>query len=257
MIGFKWFKTAWPPYAVVFLLLLGWQLAVIVFNIERWILPSPIYIMQEGASNFPTLMMHTTATIRLTLIGFLIGVSIGIGLSWILHLIPWFKKGFYPILVLSQNIPLIALAPLLMLWFGFGLLPKVIVITIVCFFPITIALLDGFMQTDHIMLSYMKMIGATRLQIFRKLELPHALPSLFSGLKIAATYAVSGAMISEWLGSDKGIGYYMKLQKAGFKTVLVFDSIFIIVLLSIILFQVIVLLESLVIRWKSRSHKWS
>jgi ABC-type nitrate/sulfonate/bicarbonate transport system permease component len=165
--------------------------------------------------------------------------------------------GFYPILVLSQNIPLIALAPLLMLWFGFGLLPKVIVITIVCFFPITIALLDGFMQTDHIMLSYMKMIGATRLQIFRKLELPHALPSLFSGLKIAATYAVSGAMISEWLGSDKGIGYYMKLQKAGFKTVLVFDSIFIIVLLSIILFQAIVLLESLVIRWKSRSHKWS
>jgi ABC-type nitrate/sulfonate/bicarbonate transport system permease component len=113
------------------------------------------------------------------------------------------------------------------------------------------------MQTDQIMLSYMKMIGATRLQIFRKLELPHALPSLFSGLKIAATYAVSGAMISEWLGSDKGIGYYMKLQKAGFKTVLVFDSIFIIVLLSIILFQVIVLLESLVIRWKSRSHKWS
>src|ERR1700737_804933 len=113
MKGVKWFKTAWPPYAVVFLLLLGWQLAVIIFNIERWILPGPIYIMQVGILNLNTLMLHTSATIRLTLIGFSIGVLIGIGLSWILHLIPWFKKGFYPILVLSQNIPLIALAPLL------------------------------------------------------------------------------------------------------------------------------------------------
>jgi ABC-type nitrate/sulfonate/bicarbonate transport system permease component len=257
MIRSKWFNAIWPPFVVVFLLLCIWQLAVAVFNIERWILPDPIFIVQEGIRNFKSLWMHTRATIKLTLIGFSIGVVIGIGVSWMLHLVPGFKRGFYPILVLSQNIPLIALAPLLMLWFGFGLLPKVIVITIVCFFPIAIALMDGYLQTDSTMLSYMKMIGATRLQIFRKLELPHALPSLFSGLKISATYAVSGAMISEWLGSDKGIGYYMKLQKAGFKTVLVFDSIFIIVILSIILFQTIVLLESIVIRWKSRSHKWN
>jgi ABC-type nitrate/sulfonate/bicarbonate transport system permease component len=257
MISSKWFKAAWPPFVVVFVLLIGWQLAVMIFNIENWILPSPIYIIQEGLHNFKNLRMHTLATIKLTLIGFSIGVIIGIGVAWLLHLAPGFKKGFYPILILSQNVPLIALTPLLMLWFGFGLLPKVIVITIVCFFPIVIALLDGFMQTDQVMLSYMKMIGATRLQIFRKLELPHALPNLFSGLKISAAYAVSGAVITEWLGADKGIGFYMKLQKAGFRTVLVFDSIFIIVVLSIILFQLILILESLVIRWKSRSHKWN
>lgn len=257
MISSKWFKAAWPPIVVVFLLLIGWQLAVTIFKIEFWILPDPIAIVKEGIHNFRSLWMHTVATIKLTLIGFSIGIVIGIGVSWLLHLLPGFKRGFYPILVLSQNIPMIALAPLLMIWFGFGILPKVIVITIVCFFPICVALLDGFMQTDQVMLSYMKMIGATRLQIFRKLELPHALPSLFSGLKISATYAVSGAMISEWLSSDKGIGYYMKQQKAGFRTDRVFDSIFIIVLLSIILFYGIVLIEGLVIRWKSRSHKWN
>jgi ABC-type nitrate/sulfonate/bicarbonate transport system permease component len=257
MIGSKWFKAGWPPIMVVFLLLVVWQVAVAVFQIELWFLPDPLYIINEGVHNFTTLWMHTKATIKLTLIGFSIGVLIGIGVSWLLHLVPGFKRGFYPILVLSQNIPMIALAPLLMIWFGFGILPKIIVITIVCFFPIAVALMDGYLQTDPIMISYMKMIGATRLQIFRKLELPHALPSLFSGLKISATYAVSGAMISEWLSSDKGIGYYMKLQKAGFRTDRVFDSIFIIVLLSILLFYFIVILESIVIRWKSRSHKWN
>jgi ABC-type nitrate/sulfonate/bicarbonate transport system permease component len=253
----NWFKAVWPPIAVVFLLLIGWQLAVVIFKIELWILPDPISIIVEGVNNFKSLWMHTAATIKLTLIGFSIGIVIGIGVSWILHLLPGFKKGFHPILVLSQNIPMIVLAPLLMIWFGFGILPKIIVITIVCFFPISVALMDGFLQTDPIMLSYMRMIGAKRMQIFRKLELPHALPSLFSGLKISATYAVSGAIISEWLSSDKGIGYYMKLQKAGFRTDRVFDCIFIIVLLSIILFYTIVFLESIVIRWKSRSHKWN
>jgi ABC-type nitrate/sulfonate/bicarbonate transport system permease component len=254
MIGRKWFKAAWPPFAVVFMLLIAWQIAVYLLHIEAWILPDPILILKEGKANFATLWMHTLSTFRLTLTGFAIGVAIGVVVSWMLHLVPLFKKGFSPILVLSQNIPMIALAPLLMLWFGFGILPKVIVITIVCFFPIAVAMMDGYLQTDAVMLNYMKMIGATKLQIFRKLELPHALPSFFSGLKISATYAVSGAITSEWLGSDKGIGYYMKLQKAGFRTSLVFDSIFIIVLLSILLFQAIVLIERIVFRWKARSH---
>lgn len=252
-----WFKAVWPPITVVFLLLICWQMAVVLFDIELWILPDPISIIQEGIISFDSLWMHTAATIKLTLVGFSIGIIIGIVVAWMLHFLPGFKRGFYPILVLSQNIPLIALAPLLMIWFGFGVLPKIIVITIVCFFPIAVALMDGFLQTDQVMVNYMRMIGASRMQIFRKLELPHALPSLFSGLKISATYAVSGAMISEWLSSDKGIGYYMKLQKAGFRTDRVFDSIFIIVLLSVILFYTIVLLESYVIRWKSRSHKWN
>ncbi|MDB5053001.1 MAG: transporter permease [Bacilli bacterium] len=257
MTGNRWLKAFGPPLAVVFVLLIVWQMAVALFHIELWILPDPLYILQEGSRNFPRLLMHFMATLRLTLIGFVIGVIIGVGTSWLLHLVPWVKRGFYPILILSQNIPMIALAPLLMLWFGFGLFPKVVVITIVCFFPIAVAMMDGYLQTDPVMLNYMKMIGASKLQIFRKLELPHALPSFFSGLKISATYAVSGAIVSEWLGADKGIGYYMKLEKAGFKTVLVFDSIFIIVLLSVLLFQSIVLIERLVIRWKTRSHKWN
>jgi ABC-type nitrate/sulfonate/bicarbonate transport system permease component len=170
-----------------------------------------------------------------------------------LHVIPRFKAGFYPLLILSQNIPTIALAPLLMIWFGFGLLPKVIVITLVCFFPVAIATLDGFVQTDRTMLGYMRMIGAGRRQIFFKLELPNALPYLFSGLKISATYSVMGAVIAEWLGSDKGIGVYMLLSKNSFRTDRVFAAIAIIVGLSLLLFGFIAFLEKLVIRWNVKS----
>src|SRR5436190_1554009 len=115
MISSKWFKAAWPPVMVVLLLLVSWQLAVVIFDIEFWILPDPISIIQEGIRNYKSLWMHTFATIKLTLIGFAIGIVIGITVSWLLHLLPGFKKGLYPILVLTQNIPMIALAPLLMI----------------------------------------------------------------------------------------------------------------------------------------------
>lgn len=203
--------------------------------------------------NFERLWLHTASTIRMTIVGFAIGTSIGVILSFILHLSPRLKSAVYPLLILSQNVPTIALAPLLMIWFKFGVLPKMIIITLVCFFPVAVATLDGLTRTDAVMVNYMRMIGASRRQLFLKLELPHALPSLFSGLKISATYSVMGAVIAEWLGSDKGIGVYMLLSKAGFRTDRVFVSIFVIVALSLLLFSLIVLLEKICVRWKPSS----
>ncbi len=144
------------------------------------------------------------------------------------------KGVFYPLLILSQNIPTITLAPLLMIWFGFGLLPKLIVITLVCFFPccgrgLGRAHADRFGHDEL----YENDWGHEKSRFFFKLELPGALPSVFSGLKIAAAYSVMGAVIAEWLGSDKGIGVYMLLQKASFRTDRMFVAIFIIVLLSL------------------------
>jgi ABC-type nitrate/sulfonate/bicarbonate transport system permease component len=144
------------------------------------------------------------------------------------------------------------LAPLLVIWFGFGLLPKIIVITLVCFFPVTIAALDGFKQTDRDLVHYFTMSGASKKQLFWKLEVPHSLPSIFSGLKIAATYSVMGAVISEWLGSKQGIGVYMTLASSSFRTDRVFVAIFAIMTLSLLFFFVIVLLERYFVKWQRK-----
>lgn len=240
----------WPPLTAVILFLLVWQASTLLFHIEEWILPSPSTIAGQAVSEASGLWVHTFATLRLMLLGFVIGTAVGLSVAFLLHYIPFLKSALYPLIILSQNVPTIALAPLLMIWFGFGLLPKIIVITLVCFFPVAVAAMDGLTRTDRVMLDYMRMSGASKWAVFTKLEVPHALPSMFSGLKIAATYSVMGAVIAEWIGADKGIGYYMMLQKASFRTDRTFVAIAVIVLVSLAMFAVIALLEKWFIRYK-------
>lgn len=251
----KWVKRAWPPLTTVMLLLAGWQLAVTFFQIEKWLLPSPLDIAKEGAASFSRLMMHTGATIQICLIGFAVGVSCGIVAALIMHLSRPVRLSLSAVIIMSQNIPTIVLAPLLVVWFGFGLLPKVIVIALVCFFPIAVSMLSGLNQTDEVMKNYMRMIGANRWQLLTKLELPHSLPYLYSGLRISATYSVMGAVISEWLGASKGLGYYMTLSSSAYRTDRVFAVIVIIIALSLLFYAVIGLLERLTIRWRPTAAK--
>lgn len=243
-------QKGWRPIGAIILLLILWQVLVPIFDVPDWLLPTPYQIGLEAVNAWPSYSGHMLATIRLSILGFFIGSSIGLGVAMMLHLVPKLRETFYPLLILSQNIPIIVLAPLLVIWFGFGLLPKLIIIILVCFFPITIAVLDGFRQTSGELLHYMKMAGADRRQIFWKLEWPHAMPSIFSGLKIAATYSVMGAVISEWLGAQEGIGVYMTLASSSFRTTQVFVAILLIMCLSMAFFATIVLLEKRVIRWK-------
>lgn len=245
-----WMKSIWPPVVAVLLFLIAWQAATALFHVPAWLLPGPLAIAREGIASFGAVWGHTAATLRLTLLGFAVGSTIGCLFSFVLHMSERLKAALYPLIILSQNIPIIALAPLLMLWFGFGLMPKIIVITLVCFFPIAVATLNGLARTDAVMMNYMKMIGASKGQIFLKLELPYALPYMFAGLKISAAYSVMGAIMAEWLGTDKGIGMYLLLSKTAFRTDRVFLAIAVIVGLSLLLFGLIVLLEKLFIRWK-------
>lgn len=240
----------WKSVLVFLIIFLIWEVSVRVFEIPEWFLPGPVQIFREAVLSFPVYADHIVPTVILSLIGFAIGTFIGVMTAIFLHRIPKLKEIVYPLLIVSQNIPTIVLAPLLVIWFGFGMLPKLIVITLVCFFPITISLLNGFLQTDQELKHYMLMAGASSRQIFWKLEWPSALPSLFSGLKIAATYSVLGAVISEWLGAKRGIGVFMTLSSSAFQTDRVFISIFIIVFVSLLLFFVIQLLEHLVIHWQ-------
>lgn len=239
----------WKPTLVLLLLFIIWEITVTLVEVPPWLLPPPTAIFTEAINGWTAYHGHLQSTVKLSLLGFLIGSSIGLLTAIILHLIPFVRESIYPLLILSQNVPVIVLAPLLVIWFGFGLLPKLIVITLVCFFPITVAVLDGFKQTPNELKHYMMMAGASRIQLFRKLELPYALPTLFSGLKISATYSVMGAVISEWLGAKSGIGVYMTLASSSFRTDRVFVAIFSIMVLSLLLFAVIVLAERYLIRW--------
>lgn len=246
-------KKGWRPTVVLLFLLAIWEVIVKIADIPRWLLPAPTSIWKEGVSGFGHLLPHIQSTIGLALGGFIIGCSIGILTAILLHLFPRTQEALYPLLILSQNVPIIVLAPLLVIWFGFGLLPKIIVITLVCFFPVTIAGMGGFRNTPPDMKHYMLMAGATKTQLFSKLEWPSALPALFSGLKIAATYSVMGAVISEWLGAKKGIGVYMTLASSSFRTDRVFVAIFVIMALSLLFFGLITAGEKRLIKWERKA----
>ncbi|BBH20938.1 ABC transporter permease [Paenibacillus baekrokdamisoli] len=246
-------RKIWPPVAVMLFLLLSWQAVVVVFDIRPFVLPSPYVIMMQAITDASPLLDHTLATLGVTLLGFTAGAAAGFVLAALLHLIPGAKSGFYPLLVLTQNVPIMALGPLLVLWFGFGILPRVILIIIVCFFPIAVAMLTGLMQSDPKLVTYMRMIGATKRQQFWRLELPNSIPYLFSGLKIAASYSVISAIYAESIGASKGLGYYMLLSRNGFETAKIFCAIAIIIFISLIIFGAISLAERLFLRGRTPS----
>lgn len=244
----KWMKEKGGAIFFLLFVLIIWEMLVNVTKTPTWLLPAPSIIFLEGVKSFSQYSSDVLSTIQLTLLGFIIGSLTGFILAVVLHIFHGLRQMVYPFLILSQNIPIIVLAPLLVIWFGFGILPKLIVIGLVCFFPVVVAALDGFKNTPSELKYYMEMVGATQTQVFWKLELPHSLPSLFSGLKISATYSVMGAVISEWLGAKQGIGVYMTMASASFRTDRVFVAIFIIMILSLAFFGIIRMFEKILVK---------
>jgi ABC-type nitrate/sulfonate/bicarbonate transport system permease component len=246
----KW-RTWLPPVVLVVALLAAWQIFTQVAGIDKWLLPSPFDVVAAAQEDHANLLRHTSATVQLTGIGFSCGVLIGLAIAVMLHLVPLLRSAIYPLLVVSQNIPTIALAPLLVVWLGFDLTPKIIVIVLVIFFPVAVATLDGLRNSDPVIADYLRMSGASRWQVFTKLGFPHALPSIFSGVKIAATYSVFGAIVAEWLGSSVGIGRYMIIQKSAFRVDKMFVAIAIVVAMSLVLFGLVRLAEKLLVKGKN------
>ena len=243
------------PIIAIIIFIILWEVATYVFNIETWILPAPSVIVVEMWEVFPTFFPHVSSTVKLVVIGFLLGTMIGLSTAILLYHSEKCRETFYPFLVLSQNIPIIVLAPLLMIWFGLGDLPKLTIIAMTSFFPITIATLSGFQQTDRELVHYMKMMGATKKQMFTKLVFPHALPSIFSGIKISATYSMLTGVVAEWLGAQKGIGVFMTLASSSYRTPRVFVAIIITMILSLSFFGLIVLIERFVMKWNKEGQQ--
>lgn len=246
-------RKHYPALIMVSVSLLIWEGFVRITNQPIYILPAPTQIVDSLIIEMGNIYEHAIVTIYEALLGFGLALIIGLLIAVIVDSNSFLKRGFYPILVASQTIPIIALAPLIFIWFGFGILPKVIVVALVAFFPIVINLIDGLNSADEGLISLMKTMNASKRQILLKIKLPSALPYLFSGLKISATYSLMGAVIGEWLGASKGLGIYMKNASYAFMTDKVFAAIIIIIAVSIAFYSVLLLLEAKIIPW--HKHK--
>jgi len=242
-------RTVLQPGSVIALGLIIWQVAVKLTGIEAWLLPAPSGVLASLWNSRSLVGFHASYTLLETILGFALAVVVGIAIAFFMDLSPGARRTIYPLLVISQTVPLIAIAPLFMLWFGLGLLPKVYVIALVCFFPISVSLSDGFQSVDQEWLKLMTTMDASKWQVYKYVKWPAALPSFFSGLRIAATYSVMGAVIAEWMGGNRGLGILLSRSSASFLTAQVFATILTIVILSLLVFSFIELLARLTMKW--------
>ncbi len=217
--------------------------------VPAYMLPSPVDVVKAFVDNFSIMMNQAAVTLQETFYGLLIGIAIAFVIASLMDRFTIINKALYPVLVVTQTIPTIAIAPLLVLWMGFGMAPKITLVVITTFFPIAIGLLNGFESVDDDAINLMRSMGASRLQIFRIVKLPNATASFFSGLRISAAYAVVGAVVSEWLGGFEGLGVYMTRVKKAYAFDKMFAVIVFISAISLVLMGLVVLLERISMPW--------
>jgi len=246
------------PLALIVLLLGLWELASQwdwisnALNIEDFLVPAPSDIASSLWQDRSLLLDDTWVTLREVVLGFLCALAAGVAFAIALHLSDTLRRAFYPLLVASQTIPPVAIAPILVVWFGFGLGPKVLLIALVCFFPVTVNTLDGLRSVDPQLITMMRTLGAGRQQILARVELPSALPYFFSGTKIAIAVAVIGAVFAEWAGASSGLGHQILVASSNLLTARMFAAITLLSLMAIILFALVSLIERRVVTWDGR-----
>ena len=243
-----------PPIIVIGAILLAWEAYCRLGDISPVVLPAPTRIIGQLWAFRGDAVRHAIPTLAETGVGLLISIVVSIVAAVTMDRFLAVRSALQPLFVASQTVPIVAIAPLFVLWFGFGLTPKVLIVVLVTFFPVTIALLDGFVAASGEATDLLHSLGASRLQIFRKLRWPAALPSFFTGLRIAATYGVIGAVFGEYVGAYEGLGIWMQLSQNAFRTDLVFGAIVLSAALSVALFGLVRVAERLVIPWYGASR---
>ena len=239
----------WSCSAIVILVIV-WQAISFLEIVDSFMLPSPVQVVRAFVSEFPTLMGHSVITLAEAFIGLGLGVLLGFVMAVLMDQFEVLYKACYPLIVLTQTIPTVAIAPLLVLWFGYEMAPKVILIVITTFFPLAVGLLNGSKSVDVDSIHLLRAMGAGRWQIFRYIKLPGAMSQFFAGLRISASYAVVGAVISEWLGGFGGLGVYMTRVKKAFSFDKMFAVIFLISIISLLLMKGVDLLQKKCMPWE-------
>jgi ABC-type nitrate/sulfonate/bicarbonate transport system permease component len=227
-----------------------WEWLCVVFEVPVFVLPKPTDIAMQIVKDHALLWYHFQFTLKNVLFGFLLAFVVAMILGFLVSHVRMINRAIYPLLVASQTIPVIAIAPVFIIWFGYGILPKVITTALICFFPLTVNTIAGFTSVDPEIKTLFRAYNGGWFQTFTKLTLPGALPYIMSGLKISATLSVIGGVIGEWIGSEMGLGYLIIQAGAQIQTARLFGAITVLALMGIVLFLAATALERLVTPWR-------
>jgi putative hydroxymethylpyrimidine transport system permease protein len=239
----------WPPLALLAAAVAAWEVVVRALHVPDYLFPAPSAVASELAAQGGLLADATLVTLREVVLGYLLSVAVGLSLAVAVHFSSALRRALLPVLVLSQTVPTVLLAPIVAIVLGYGIGPKLIVVATVCFFPIVVNGVDGLRSTDAELVRMMRTLDGDRWAIFRRLELPGALPSIFSGARLAATYAAVGAVFAEWAGSSAGLGFVMLQSQASLATTTIFAAVVILSAIAVCLYSLVSLTERFLIPW--------
>jgi NitT/TauT family transport system permease protein len=242
------------PIAAFAASLVLWQLFVVVLDIKSYILPAPSVVLTRLSQSVPVLWDAALVTGGEVVLGFLLATAVSIPLAYIIASMRLVEITFYPLIVVLQTVPKIAVAPLFIVWFGIGGLPKILLTFLLCFFPILVDSLTGFKALDKRLLYISRSMGASAVQTFRHIRLPAALPFIFSGLKVAVVLAVTGAIVAEFVGANAGLGYLLLRASSNLDTPLIFSVLIVLSLLGLVFAYAVELIERLVAPWERAGH---
>ena len=228
----KWRKRI-APVLLITLLIAVWELAVRIKDIPLYVLPAPSQVVGSLVTDWSVLAGHAGVTMMEALAGMAIALVLAVTLGIAMDAFPAVKSGLYPVLVVTQTVPMIVLAPILIIYLGFGLTPKILTVVLMCFFPVVVSFTDAMGQMDEEYVHLVRSFGAGRWEAYRLVKIPAAVPGLVSGLKVAATYSISGAVVGEWIGAQSGLGYYLLRVKNSYMLDKVFACVLVIVALSL------------------------
>jgi NitT/TauT family transport system permease protein len=245
----SWVKQQFYPIISIIAMILLWEASCYAFAIPRYILPAPSAIAVELWKQRWILFLNTLPTLEVILLGFGMAIAVGLPLAMVIVWSTPLKLTLYPILISSQTVPKVAVAPLFVLWLGYGIIPKVLVTFLICFFPITIDAVVGLRSVPPETLLLARSMGAGGWKTFMMIKLPHALPNIFGGLKVAITFAVVGSIVAEFVGADRGLGYLLMTATGNLDTTFLFADLTILVVLGVIVYLMIEILETACIPW--------
>jgi putative hydroxymethylpyrimidine transport system permease protein len=239
-----------PPLLLLAAAIGLWELVVRAANVPDYLFPAPSAVASSLGSDAALLGHATTVTAREVVLGYALAVAVAVVIAVVVHFSAAVRRALLPILVLSQTVPTVVLAPILAILLGYGIAPKLVVVAIVCFFPIVVNAVDGLRATDPELVRMMRTLHGSRLAIFRRVEVPSALPAVFSGARVAATYAAVGAVFGEWAGSSSGLGFVMLQAQPALATARIFAAIVILSALALALYGAVSLAERLLVPWQ-------
>ena len=242
-----------PALLSVCAVLAVWELYVRLSGISPLVLPSPTRVIDQMVENRALLWRNTLPTVQATLLGFSCSLCVAFGLSIVIDFLPRLRRALFPVFVISQTLPLVAIAPLVVLWFGFDLTPKILLVALVTFFPMLVALVDGYGSAEPDIEALLRSMGASRRTLFWRVRLPSAMPYFFAGLRISITYAVVAAIFAEYVGARAGLGIVILNAKNSFRPDLMLAAVVISSALTLVLFGATALLQRFVLRWRLES----